>query len=303
MTTIGEQLGLRVAAISVSATLKQPVDLPAVGSDTILGIEVEVEQHAVKERPNAVWQPKPDGSLRNNGIEYVSSPLSARLVPAALKNLLVDALDQSASFSMRTSIHVHMNVQDMTPQQLVNLIGVYCLFEPLLYRYVGRGRHKNIYCVPINETILACELNRQRLRQSWEKYTGLNYKTVTNLGTLEFRHLAGSFDVRYVVQWVQLICAMRDYVMLRTTETQLLETLVNMDDDFDLILFMQEVFRDYAPYLPLSCPDDLRGQVGKMKAIFTDSRITTRATTVLDHPQMSPLYCAATQREYTPDYK
>ena len=122
-----------------------------------IGIEVEVENV-----PNAhheqfkFWKKIVDGSLRNNGYEYVSPPLRGKLIEAALLELdsHLKGMNPHYEFSDRTSVHIHMNVRHLTPEQLVMFLITYIALEPLFFKYTEKvpnsQREENNYCVPVN---------------------------------------------------------------------------------------------------------------------------------------------------------
>ena len=95
--------------------------LPIHNKNYIFGIEVEVE-HVPNPRIDGTtyWTMTTDGSLRNDGVEFVSLPIRMDQIEGALKQLQTN-LPNDHEFSPRTSVHVHMNVRDMTITQINNL--------------------------------------------------------------------------------------------------------------------------------------------------------------------------------------
>ncbi|MCI0550231.1 MAG: hypothetical protein L0287_04700, partial [Anaerolineae bacterium] len=131
---------------------------PLINNEWLLGLEIEVEnvilakyQEAVALTHYPIWNPKPDNSLRNNGMEFVSIPMKGTMVHKAL-HFLAHALGPKIDFSSRTSVHVHMNVRDMTISQIAAIGVVYAAVERLLFKWVGKGREASIFCVPLYET-------------------------------------------------------------------------------------------------------------------------------------------------------
>lgn len=94
----------------------------------LLGVEVEVET-LKGELPRihddlAAWNVTHDGSLRGESAEYVfKEPLGPR-----------------------ASVHVHVNVLEMTKQQLDNFLYSYLLLEDVLMSFCGEGREGNRFC-------------------------------------------------------------------------------------------------------------------------------------------------------------
>lgn len=208
MATVLEHYGLRVVADYKSESLE--TDIP---SDEIIGIEVEVENvRRVGDGLSSVWQITEDGSLRNAGREFITFPIKAKYATHALDNLMNEGLSKDCSFSPRTSVHIHLNVQDLETAQVVDLTMLYTLFEEHLFRFVGRNRIRNPYCVPITQTNLLSGLVRRGLSTRWEKYAGFNLLPLLDKGTVEFRHMHGSPDVTKLSNWISLIVGMKEWI-------------------------------------------------------------------------------------------
>lgn len=187
------------------------VGLEKIDSTQLVGIEVELENSNVTMRlKSQVWDAHGDGSLRNAGLEWISRPIPANTAPAALDDLFSGGADKCC-FTPRTSVHVHFNCRDLGKDHVLDVVLVYMFFERRLYNFVGRNRIKNIYCVPINETGLAEALLTRRFDRvvvAWKKYTGLNLIPLRSKGTIEFRQMHGTSDVRKLSIWVRMITRM-----------------------------------------------------------------------------------------------
>lgn len=230
-------------------------------SKDLVGIEVEVENVRTSGNDlNRIWTTKQDGSLRNNGFEFVTAPIEAHYAPAALQHLMNAYLSKDCCFSPRTSVHVHLNMQDMDAEQVIDFLVIYSVFEKLLYRFAGRGRIKNIYCVPVTE----CNLLRyfvstgvRGVRDRWSKYTGLNLIPLSEFGTVEFRHMHGTFDVEKLSTWINLITSIKDYIR-KTPTKDVRSMLFQMNDGFDFEGLMKQVFGEYSRHLKYKSVDDVR---------------------------------------------
>ena len=184
-----------------------------------IGIEVEVE--GLRDIPSNLhrefWDTASDGSLRNGGVEFVSRALAGREIVVAVENLF-RVLPKSADFSERTSIHVHVNIREQTVGQLLTVLLLYVTFERLLYQFAGAQRVQNIFCVPVQETrypyVLSDALIHQsipELTKKWRKYSGLNLRRMTDLGTLEYRQMEGHRDTQRLLNWINIILRMHRY--------------------------------------------------------------------------------------------
>ena len=130
-----------------------PHTLPTADDTCAVGLEVEVENCPRFGEPNQnIWTTHADNSLREHGIEFVSTPIYGTQVWDALNILYDHILPEKASFSQRTSIHVHVDMSSLTLEQLAQTVITYLAVERVLYEFVGNGREHNIFCVPILDT-------------------------------------------------------------------------------------------------------------------------------------------------------
>lgn len=232
------------------AELKLPTDYSFNDPKCLVGIEVEVER-ITRIDPNTtllLWQIREDGSLRNNGREFVSWPMPAFYSYPALQ-LLFNGLNADHDFSKRTSIHVHINVRNLTAQQVLATLLIYHSVEPLLFDYVGGNRTNNIFCVPwTNSDFLSHKLGGPdkwktlaELRGLSEKYSALNIIPLETFGTLEFRHMPGTSDVQKIIRWIDMITAMRLYAV-RNGFDKVLSEIVNLNTNSQYEKYLESVF-------------------------------------------------------------
>lgn len=148
-----------------------------------------------------------DGSLRNNGVEFVTRPVGYDRA-IELFEVLRDQLSLGkAPYSARTSTHVHVNVASLSLEQLKHFVLLYALFEPVFFKFAGDQRKHNIHCVPLGHTLLPSQYNRSitSLIDNWSKYSAFNLKPVKTIGTVEFRHLFGTGDAKVYQQWLSML--------------------------------------------------------------------------------------------------
>lgn len=193
-----------------------------------IGIEVEVENVRDNVRLDHSWSVHTDGSLRNSGLEFISLPTPPKLVESAV-NHLFDNLPNSAHFSPRTSIHVHMNVRELELSQIYNIVILYQCFEDLLYKFAGPERKKSIFCVPLGSTNYYVNTRRHFVGRAdcnipWSKYTGLNLSPMGSYGTIEFRHLRGTNNRTVLFEWLHYLYAIWNFATSHTTDE--LESLI-----------------------------------------------------------------------------
>lgn len=186
------------------------VDVP--DKTPFIGIEVEVENIENRVSLTSEWISVEDGSLRNNGIEFVSMPMKASNAVYSLKRLK-KALEESNPdyhFSLNTSIHIHLNALDFSQNELAMFKALYIIFERSLYNFVGRERKENIFCLPMHES----SVQFNSLGKS--KYYGLNFKSLDEHNTIEFRQMHGTLDLDKLSLWIHFITSMRSFVKKST---------------------------------------------------------------------------------------
>jgi hypothetical protein len=174
----------------------------------LFGLECEIEQiRAIPPSILDVWGRHEDGSLRENGMEFVSPPDTLDETLNKFKFLHTELKTGNNPFSERTSIHVHVNMQNLGEQEVKNIIFLYALYEEFFFMCTIPSRRENIHCVPLTETFLPqyYSLKIESLCNKWQKYTAMNTKPLSNLGTLEFRHMHGHNDVVKLQQWLTLL--------------------------------------------------------------------------------------------------
>ena len=184
--------------------------------NTHIGIEVEIEGITkIPKDPelNKYWIRVQDGSLRNNGFEFVT-PRGFRVHSFRdAWNVFFNVIfgnNPNAEFSERTSIHIHTDVRLFNEQQLRNLLACYTVIESGLFSFCDESRKKNIFCLPLIESALAgFQADLINATQAWEKYTAFNLRPCTNYGTVEFRHLHGTFNYYELLLW---ICALTNLI-------------------------------------------------------------------------------------------
>lgn len=212
-----------------------------------VGVESETEgKRYSRIQSIPFWNIVEDGSLRDGAEFVLSNPLVGEDLISALE-VLEDKCRRGYKQSVRTSVHIHIDVRDLSAEQLLTFIGLYLIFEKAIYRYHNHkyNREDNIYCLPFYKTnrFLTSlgslsylkdtgfdedELPgflRQSLSQM-NKYYGLNVASVFRFGSLEFRHMEGSTKKDAILQWINIIMSMKKYAMSFTGDhTQILQTI------------------------------------------------------------------------------
>ena len=216
---------------------KWGVSANLISNTDYVGVEVEVEglRYDDVSRSNSrlsLWECVEDGSLRN-GCEFIfKEPTKGRLITSALDNLdRYFSQDVSGVHaSTRCGVHVHLDIKDLEPDELINLIMVYMLVERLLFNWVNPERIKNNYCRALTDSNFKATMNSIRqlsttedavhsiisyVNESCEKYAGLNLRPIASFGSIEFRMHQGTTEISRLYKWINIILALkrtaRDY--------------------------------------------------------------------------------------------
>ena len=197
MTTVAEVFG-------------NPLHWPGLSTTDRFFAGVECEIEALNGPVNVDgFQCIPDHSLRNGGVEYVSIPLTRDDLLLKFEQLhaTLKLKPENDPFSHRTSTHVHVNCLSMPVADVRTMVLLYALFEECFFLQVKPIRRENIHCVPLTETPLPAIYKKDIMGmwKMWSKYTALNLKRLSDLGTVEFRHMHGTGDKEEMAVWLQLL--------------------------------------------------------------------------------------------------
>jgi len=216
-------------------TFRESTDL--VLPHTYIGIENEVEgvnRNRLERLP--YWSIVEDGSLRNGAEFVLSEPLMGQDIIDALNGLEQYCSGIRVKQSVRTSIHIHIDVRDLSVQQLLNMVGLYLVMEKAIYRYHKKDydREGNIYCLPFykaNKHIYALgglskilslregdddryvEADIRNSLQPLNKYYGLNLASLFRFGSLEFRHMEGTTSASEILEWINILMSIKKYAV------------------------------------------------------------------------------------------
>lgn len=195
--------------------------VPLAGGSFYLGLEVETEniKTGVSTYIPGSFKAVEDGSLKVYGVEFVTVPIRFKYIEMELHRLF--GAIPNAQFTPRTSIHVHMNARDFTDAELVKFLLLYLIFERNLYSFSG-DRWNNNFCIPLHmaPSMVAQVLRRAHVNAlggiDWCKYHGLNLLPLVGepgssdrIGTIEFRQMAGTNVIQYILDWCNLIVSMK----------------------------------------------------------------------------------------------
>jgi len=226
--------------------------------NTLVGIEVEVENVLFIDPniPLLFWEITDDGSLRNRGREFRTYPIPLGYVEPALRQLF-GGLNEDVDFSRRTSIHVHVDVRQLTFSQATGLLFTYAAVENLLFKFAAGNRRNSIFCVPITETNLLSSLQTKpetlflQIQQYWQKYTALNLLPIQKFGTFEFRQLPGTLNINQILLWLDMLSHLRIYAYRYPLE-EIIKKIADLNTSSAYHNFVEDVFGHLSGYLDMS---------------------------------------------------
>ena len=207
-----------------------------------VGIEVELERWNGIWPNRKYWTGKSDGSLRNDGVEFVTiGGMEGIAISEAVRNICDTATAQGWDVGYpRAGIHLHLDVTDLDWEagQLARLVANYIVVEHAMISFAGEWRRECGYCVPFDlgqEDFL--KLSAVLYNKNWNseelidfvedlsKYQALNLKPLAQFGTIEFRALPTTFDYQRFMTWIKIVLAIKRSCMNNYEPLQLLSTL------------------------------------------------------------------------------
>ncbi len=222
-----------------------------------VGIEVEVECQNSYPRPTRMyWSLVDDGSLRGYSGEYVLKKPCTRGQVNKILNHLRGAFikdDIQVKDSFRAGVHVHINCQEMTLEQVRTFCTLYYLFENLLLEYCGKDRSGNLFCLGaknadyvldfITSAFLGGDI--KDFNADIIRYTALNLSSLPKYGSVEFRALGTHPTLEGLETWVGLLLALKDYSLSLDNSINVIEQFSHLG----ALALTETVFGELAPLL------------------------------------------------------
>lgn len=181
-----------------------------------VGIEVELEGSVgdCQRQTTRLWMAKGDGSLRG-GAEYIlSRPQHLSNMDLIKKTFTESLKGYEPKTSIRTSMHVHVCVATNTYREVYQAALLYYMFEELLVRSQPKERVGNLFCLRMSDSRaiagdIRTSIKEGKLfnffRQDNHKYAAQNLAAVCKYGSLEYRFMQASYDVRDIEKWTTVL--------------------------------------------------------------------------------------------------
>ena len=209
--------------------------IPCPRQDGSLGVEIEIEADNLPSAASVTnyWRLERDASLRGESGEYVlRAPLSETELGIALSQLK-SAMDKAGTKirpTYRAGIHVHVNVQDLTPKQLITFISSYFMLEEVLLSFCDKTRAGNHFCLRMSDASYTLDMiteailssNLQVLDTEDLRYASLNITSLFKYGSVEFRALESTIDFEKVKAWAGVLNHLKEFAKTMDSPVDLL---------------------------------------------------------------------------------
>lgn len=224
-----------------------------------VGIEIEVEGQRLPTADDLkhYWAFHNDGSLRGaETAEYVfHRPFRRHTIRKALDYLEKKLADKNSVIndSQRTSVHVHLNVCDLTYTQLHTLFTVYYVFDDLLTEFAGVDRMGNLFCLRgvdaeyvVDQIVHGVETgNTRHFSSDNMRYASMNVTAVAKFGSVEFRTHRGTTDAETIETWANILLCIKDAALGFENPASIISNFSNLGPEE----FTKKVFGKYAKHL------------------------------------------------------
>ena len=237
-----------------------------------VGVEIEMEcvdDNADHLLDDTLWIITEDGSLKKRGAEFIfAEPFAGDAITQALEEMrtyLGTKSGQKCEATDRCSIHVHVDIRDLTPQQVYKFLLLYVLYENQLYEVAGRNRAKNNNCVPVgtSDTFMRAVNVFKTVKTSIDrvheavracgKYVGCNVESITYgydredrpRGSVEFRMHRGTKDVDEIRYWITLLLRMKAFARSEFQPDEIAHQFSALGPE----KYTEQVFGDLTPLL------------------------------------------------------
>lgn len=239
-------------------SIKEAYNLRSYKGD--VGIEIEIEGESLPDHMDD-WRVEYDGSLKaNEAYEYITS------TPVYIDDIQnhISVFEQSFKYkggeiydSVRAGVHVHVNVQNMSHTQVCTFATVYYIFENVLLDFCGDSRNGNFFCLKVDDAFGVMiqlqkslnHLNFMGMHTDNVRYAALNWKPVTEYGSLEFRAFKTPTELYRVAIWAEILYKVKEYSLKFKTPLHALLHLKEMLKSNSQDYVIRNVFSEYSGYL------------------------------------------------------
>jgi hypothetical protein len=226
-----------------------------------VGVEIELEADNIPHGDfmPEMWKKEVDASLRGESAEFVlRRPVKLSQLDEAFQSLqnTFDQAGTSPRPTYRAGIHVHVNVQDLTPTQLVTFICSYFMLEEVLLRFCDKSRLGNHFCLRMSDASYSLDKlvefieteNIRHLDNEDLRYASLNVTSLFKYGSIEFRALESTLDYERIKTWAGVLVHLRDYAMTLRSPVDLLANASALGFEHYAPIILGRWYRHFQPW-------------------------------------------------------
>lgn len=137
-------------------------------------------------------------------------------------------------FSNRTSVHVHLNVSDLTIEEWFTLLFIWTAFEDSFLQYCGPDRTSNLFCLSSKDAegmLFTLEefASTGHIHTLGDnvRYAACNLSATPKYGSLEFRCMGGTTDSNVLIPWFTTIASLYGLAKQYGTPEKFMDHVVN----------------------------------------------------------------------------
>ena len=189
-----------------------------------VGVEIEMEADGMPSADSVskYWRLERDPSLRGESGEFVlRTPLPVEDLDKAFTEIkkALKSHDTKVRDTYRAGIHVHVNVQELSPKQLITFIATYFMMEEVLLSYCDKSRSGNHFCLRMSDASYALDLISEAVAKSDLsllntedlRYASLNVTSLFKYGSIEFRALESTVDFNKIKRWATVLHQLKEF--------------------------------------------------------------------------------------------
>lgn len=200
-----------------------------------IGIEIEIEADRIppQDYVSSHWRLEHDPSLRGESGEFVlKKPVKLEQLDKAFLELstAMGKCETAIRPTYRAGVHVHINVQDLTPKQLITYIATYLMLEEVLITFCDKTRSGNHFCLRMSDASYSLDVitdtilsnNLQAMNTEDIRYASLNITSLFKYGSVEFRALESTTDFDRIKTWSAILYHLKEFSKTLSNPTDLL---------------------------------------------------------------------------------
>lgn len=220
-----------------------PIQREARDRPDSFGVEVEVEGKNLVNIPMSVanyWNVHDDNSLRklkpnDHAVEYVCRrPFEMSEVREAVVNLFeyLNKPGVTVYNSYRTSVHVHLNFALESFRTIYNFMTLALILDELFVSQCGDHRVGNNFCLRAKDALGQVMMLRDsiqggnnffQLGGQTERYSSINFTSLTKFGSIEFRSLECTTHEGRLMHWIGALDYLKHHAKTYTNPIEIIQ--------------------------------------------------------------------------------